>query len=365
MKQNPNLYPPLRAHISKRDTKSFFLHWIPNPLNEHRSILGYRIYIDDILKGAIDSGRFEAIIDYIRDEGEYKIKLRTYNEHGESPDSNIVIARFRRQHSTTLNTEATTTSHRTQSNHIFNDINQTQINDNFIISSREPDKTPVIREERLIDIEQQQQQQCNSSVTPEKNTTKSDEHISPLKISPHLTVNDNIISRKPPKSPTSSPNRTDKTSPNNKSCSKTLFTHNNNNNDSSTVITTKRSPTRTGVMSRLAKSPHRIKRNNILTNPLPIEISNNLTDGLDESKIHGSTAERMITFKPDLISSNHGHILAQKFPIGSSDISNSMTVNHLLTSSDTFSSNYLPPPPPPIPPRIARPTIKTLIDQQS
>ncbi|CAF4826164.1 unnamed protein product, partial [Rotaria sp. Silwood2] len=140
-----------------------------NPLNEHSPILGYRISIDDILNGALDSGRFEAIIDYIRDEGEYKIKLRTYNEHGESPDSNIVIARFRRQHSTTLNTEATTTSHRTQSNHIFNDINQTQINDNFIISSREPDKTPIIREERLIDIEQQQQQ-CNSSVTPEKNT---------------------------------------------------------------------------------------------------------------------------------------------------------------------------------------------------
>ncbi|CAF5163412.1 unnamed protein product, partial [Rotaria magnacalcarata] len=34
MKPNPNLYPPLRAHISKRDTKSFYLHWIPNPLNE-------------------------------------------------------------------------------------------------------------------------------------------------------------------------------------------------------------------------------------------------------------------------------------------------------------------------------------------
>lgn len=97
MKQNPNLYPPLRAHISKRDTKSFYLHWIPNPLNEHHTILGYRIYVDDIFKGALDPGRFEAIIDYIRDEGEYKIKIRTYNEQGESADSNIVIARFRRQ----------------------------------------------------------------------------------------------------------------------------------------------------------------------------------------------------------------------------------------------------------------------------
>ncbi|CAF0769438.1 unnamed protein product [Rotaria sordida] len=347
MKQNPNLFPPLRAHISKRDTKSFFLHWIPNPLNEHRTILGYRIYIDDILKGTIDSGRFEAIIDYIRDEGEYKIKLRTYNEYGESSDSNIVIARFRRQHSII-------------SNHV---INQTQINDNFIISPKEPDKTPIIKDEKHINIKQQRN---NASITPEKNMTKSDEHISPLKISPNLTVNDNIISHKPPKSPTTSPSRTDKTSPNNKSCSKVLFTHNNNNNnnDSSTVITTNRSPTRTGVMSRLANSSHRIKRNNILTNPLPIEISNNNPmDVLNASEIQTNTTERLITFKPDLISNNHEHNLAQKVPIGLSEISNLMTANHLSTSSDTLSSN--PSPPPPIPPRIAKTTIKTLLNQQS
>lgn len=94
---NPIIYPPLRAHISKRNTKSFFLHWIPNPLNENRNILGYRIFVNDRVVGTIDSGRFEAIIDSIREEGEYRIKIRTYDEHDESADSNIVVARFRRQ----------------------------------------------------------------------------------------------------------------------------------------------------------------------------------------------------------------------------------------------------------------------------
>ncbi|CAF3785980.1 unnamed protein product, partial [Rotaria sp. Silwood1] len=56
--------------------------------------------------------------------------------------------------------------------------------------------------------------------------TKSDEHISPIKISSHRTTNDNIISRKQPKSSTSSLYRTDETSPNNGSCSRVLFTNN-------------------------------------------------------------------------------------------------------------------------------------------
>ncbi len=158
-KPTSNLHPPLRAHISKRDTKSFFLHWIPNPLNEHRNILGYRIYIDDVLKGAIDSGRFEAIIDYIRDEGEYKIKLRTYDEYGESGDSNIVIARFRRQRSITPNSELTTIIHPTQSD---------ESNQNVIISTREQIKTPITMDKRRHDTDQQQPQQNNAQLTPEK-----------------------------------------------------------------------------------------------------------------------------------------------------------------------------------------------------
>ena len=144
-KPHSNLHPPLRAHISKRDTRSFFLHWIPNPLNERRNILGYRIYIDDVLKGAIDSGQFEAIIDYIRDEGEYKIKLRTYDEHGESGDSNVVVARFRRQRSVTPNTEPVAIVYPTESE---------QANQNVTISPREQIKTPIIMDRRCSAPEQ-------------------------------------------------------------------------------------------------------------------------------------------------------------------------------------------------------------------
>jgi hypothetical protein len=129
-------------------------------LNEHRPILGYRIYIDDVFKGAIDPGRFEVIIDYIRDEGEYKIKLRTYDEYGESADSNIVIARFRRQRSTPSNSEPVMIMHPTQSE----DSNQ-----NLIISPREQSKTPIIIDKQRNEVEQQ----TNPPITPEKQKVDS------------------------------------------------------------------------------------------------------------------------------------------------------------------------------------------------
>ena len=156
------LHPPLRAHISKRDTRSFFLHWIPNPSNEHRTILGYRIYIDDVCKGAIDSGRFEAIIDYIRDEGEYKIKLRTYDQYGESGDSNVVVARFRRQRSVTPNSEAVVIVHPTQSE----EQNQ------YVIVS------PVV----MLDQRRTDTEQNNALVTPEKQAVNRTSAFSSLQL---------------------------------------------------------------------------------------------------------------------------------------------------------------------------------------
>ena len=146
-----HLHPPLRAHISKRDTKSFLLHWIPNPLNEQRSILGYRIYIDDVPKGSIESGKFEAIIDCIRDEGEYRIKLRTYDEHGESDDSNVVVARFRRQQSPVSETESL---YRTQSDRIRDSrspskatrapLRHAQSQDNLVTRPADEHQAPII-----------------------------------------------------------------------------------------------------------------------------------------------------------------------------------------------------------------------------
>jgi hypothetical protein len=122
----------------------------------------------------------------------------------------------------------------------------------------------------------------------------------------HSNSSENIIRLKPPISPTSSPNRNEKpTTTDNESCSKVLFS-----NDSSTT-TTKRSPTRAGIMSRFAKSPHRIKRNNALLNALPIDLTPTPT-------------ETVSTIQPDL--NNSDHILARQFPISSIDVSNSMTI---------------------------------------
>lgn len=97
-------------------------------------------------------------------------------------------------------------------------------------------------------------------------------------------VNENIISRKPPKSPTSSPSHSGKTSPHNGSCTKVLF-DNNNSNDSSAILPTKRSPIRTGIMSRLTKHSHNNNNNNKrIIAPLPIESTNSPTEHINISK---------------------------------------------------------------------------------
>ncbi|CAF0823061.1 unnamed protein product [Adineta steineri] len=317
-KQNLNIYPPLRAHISKRDTKSFFLHWIPNPLNEHHNILGYRIYVDDILKGAIDPGRFEAIIDYIRDEGEYKIKIRTFNQDGESADSNIVVARFRRQHSTIpSSSESASSIHRTQSDHIVGNIHQRQSNENLFISPREQIQTPIIMIKRRTDVEQQD----NFSMSPEKQVADAKS----------LFFNDYVVSRKPPVSPSTSPSKTDKRSPNNES---------HNNNDSSSIITKKHSPSRAGIMSRLTRSTLKLKQNNNhnLFNVPPIERSNSPTESMTVSKAQVNPTKRAILFQPDRIS----HDSDQQIP--SADLQNSVDIHDLVTHSDIFLSHSLSPP---------------------
>jgi len=99
----------------------------------------------------------------------------------------------------------------------------------------------------------------------------------PLLIQQQITpdknkVNQNDLSSK------SSPNSNDKTT-NNEFSSKILFPNNSSSN-----TTTKRSPTRTGIMSRFAKSPHRIKYNNVLLNALPINLTPSPTETVDTTK---------------------------------------------------------------------------------
>ncbi|CAF1011016.1 unnamed protein product [Rotaria sordida] len=303
------LYPPLRVHISKRDTKSFFLHWIPNPLNEQHSILGYRIYIDNILKNSIQPGKFETIIDYIYDEGEYKIKLRTYDEYNESEDSNIIVARFRRQQPITLQSDSNSSEikiiHRIQSDPIMNNTSQIQLQENLDSSSTNEIHSSII-------INKQ----------PDKTTKTSEELISPVKSSPSHSNYDNIINRKPPKSPSTSPNRIDKTTTN-ESCNKILFT--NNSDDISSTTTTKHSPIGTGIMSRLSKSPHRIKRN-VLLNALTINQTPSPIETVDTNQSEIKLVDRTINSQVELHNgSNHDHFLAQQLiiPSNSTNISSS------------------------------------------
>ncbi|CAF1560588.1 unnamed protein product, partial [Adineta steineri] len=324
----------------------FFLHWIPNPLNEQFTILGYRIYIDEVLKGSVDSGKFETVIDCIRDEGEYKIKLRAYNDSGESEDSNIVIARFRRQQPRTprSNSESSETNiiYRTQSDLMVDNIThsalrQTQSQENLFVDGT---KQPIImnKQQERIEVNRSMlsggfplltQQQTEPLITPDKETKTSEELISPITTNSSYS-SDNMINRKPRVSPTSSPSHSEKITTNG-TCQKVLFI-----NDSSSSNLSKRSPTRIGIMSRLVKSPHKIKRNNILLNALPINLSPSPTEPTNTNKLEVQSVDRSITFQPETNSNiNHGHILAQQLPITSSDIINSMTIPPASSSSPT------------------------------
>ncbi|CAF1606036.1 unnamed protein product [Rotaria magnacalcarata] len=339
------LYPPLRAHISKRDAKSFFLHWVPNPLNEQRSIVGYRIYIDDVLKGSVDSGKFETIIDSIRDEGEYRIKLRAYDEHSESEDSNIVVARFRRQTPIASQSDSNSSEpkpiHRTLSDHTVENtsqpqavkmpLRQTQSQEFYDSTQKDEIYQPIImsKQREHIDDHPPVSSAGFSSTTPDKTKKSSEELISPIKSSPSYS-NDNITKRKPPKSPSSSPKHSDSAITNG-SCTKVLFS-----DDSSDVSATKRSPTRIGIMSRLVKSPHRFKRNNVLINALTINQTQSPTETSDTNQA--------------AIKSVDGPILSQFEPNNSN---HALFVFHHpeVTTNSTNISSSSPIQPPPIPPR--------------
>ncbi|CAF1556748.1 unnamed protein product, partial [Didymodactylos carnosus] len=321
-KTDSSLLPPLRAHISKRDAKSFFLHWVPNPNN--RQILGYKIYIDDTLKGVVEPTKFEVIINDIRDEGEYRIKIRAYDEHFESSDSNIVIARFRRQQkntsSTIASTQASTPLQRTQSDHQIKDkissavktedntvdryhpLRQTQSYGNLFPSSSQ---TPIIMDQQKKNttegelsmcsggfpthqqqqfrsysfdngIPQEEEQSIKKSFspdnvidqspvnytfgTPERKCSNEDLHSSamssPSQSNRNNDNNNNIILRKPPRSPNRDKD-SGSTSTHTGTCSKVLFS-------SESTSTSKHSPNRSsGIMSRLAKSPLKVKRSQI------------------------------------------------------------------------------------------------------
>ena len=205
------------------------------------------MYIDDALKHTIEAGKTEAIIDSIREQGEFRLKLRTYDAFGESEDSNVVVARYRRHDSSSSDTKAI---QRTHSDHLMDDMNsnqlrQTQSQGNLTISTKM--HKPV---------EMDPQQRSEISTTPDQNQVNRNDHTSPMTSSPSHSNSSESITRL--KSSGSSPNHQEKST---------------QNELISRISMVKRSPTRAGIMSRFSKSPHRIKGNNVLLNALPINLT--------------------------------------------------------------------------------------------
>jgi len=126
------------------------------------------------------------------------------------------------------------------------ELRQTQSQENVMISSNDEINPTIIinKQPEQMEVNQSMSSGGFPLLTQQQQTTPDKNK-----------VNQNDL---PPKSSSSSPNH----------------------NDSSSNTTTKRSPVRTGIMSRFAKSPHRIKYNNVLLNALPI----NLTEPVDTTK---------------------------------------------------------------------------------
>lgn len=204
------------------------------------------MYINDVLKHTVEAGRTEAIIDSIREQGEFQIKLRTFDAYGESEDSNVVVTRYRRHDSSSADTKPI---HRTQSDHLIDDVNlnqlrQTQSQGNLGLPTK-----------------------MDQSTTPDRN-----EHISPM---------------------TSSPSHSNSSESGNRLKSSGSSPHHQEKNE----LIRKRSPTRAGIMSRFSKSPHRVKGNNVLLNALPIHFTPSPIETSDsiQSALHSNAVSSSMT----------------------------------------------------------------------
>lgn len=90
------LYPPLRVRLQKVNEKSVALKWDHNQLNANNKIIGYRIYINNVVRGTVKPTDMKALINGISEEGEYKITVKTFDDKSESIDSNTVITRVKK-----------------------------------------------------------------------------------------------------------------------------------------------------------------------------------------------------------------------------------------------------------------------------
>jgi len=95
--RDPTIHPPLRVRLQKLSEKSVALKWDHNPNNANTDIAGYRIYINNLIRGTLRASDMIALINGIQEEGEYKILMKSFNEKAESGDSNYVITRVKKR----------------------------------------------------------------------------------------------------------------------------------------------------------------------------------------------------------------------------------------------------------------------------
>lgn len=97
------IFPPLRVRLQKLNEKSVALKWNHNPKNNLIELTGYNIYINEDLLATMRGTDKIASIDGIKEEGEYRIYIKSLCSQVESEPSNTVITRVKKkQHESPL-----------------------------------------------------------------------------------------------------------------------------------------------------------------------------------------------------------------------------------------------------------------------
>jgi hypothetical protein len=106
MIQQPKLeiHPPLRVRLQKLNEKSVALKWNHNPKNVLVELTGYNVYINEDLLATMRPNDKIASIDGMKEEGEYRIYIKSVCGQIESDISNTVITRVKKKPSTLTST---------------------------------------------------------------------------------------------------------------------------------------------------------------------------------------------------------------------------------------------------------------------
>jgi hypothetical protein len=91
------LYPPLRVRLQKLNEKSVALKWNHNAKNLLVELTGYNVYINNDLLATMKASDKIASIDGIKEEGEYRIFIKSVCGQHESEASNTVITRVKKK----------------------------------------------------------------------------------------------------------------------------------------------------------------------------------------------------------------------------------------------------------------------------